>query len=159
MPFYHLKTLNTQLRTNWCPHLVISRTQFIFVHFPHLAKLTALGYWESSWWKIEKVIKKHTKGRKKRKKWWCLPHSQHWIVIFFLIYQLELYERVMRWCNSCVVNCQDHSGTAAAARPQARLLDTVPASSPLRSQSHNFGPGQVEKELPVRNRLSQSAHW
>lgn len=58
---------------------------------------------------------------------------------------LEIYEL----CNSCVINCQDHSGSAAAARAQAWLLDTYPMSFSLRSQSYSFGPGQAEKELPL----------
>ena len=145
------------VRTNCYPYLVISRMQFILEHVPHLTKLTASGYWESSGWKTESVIKKHTvAGKKERKKWWCLPHAQHWIVIFSDLSARAVLKSNESY-NYCVANCQDHSGTAAAAIAQAGLLDSISASSPLRRQSHNFGPGQVEKELPVRNCLSRSA--
>lgn len=74
----------------------------------------------------------------------------------FFFNQLVLQKRLNELCNSCVVSCQDHSGTAPAARAQARLLDPSPHPFPW-GISHSFGPGQAEDELPVRSPLSPSA--
>lgn len=42
-----------------------------------------------------------------------------------------------------MVNCQEHSGTATAAREQAGMQDIILIPSPSRYWCHTFIPGQV----------------
>lgn len=56
------------------------------------------------------------------------------LIFFFFYFSAGAAVKTNGLCNSCVVNCKDHSGTAPAARAQSRLLDTIPTSFPLRNQ-------------------------